>query len=107
MDLDFANNQYMRPFIQLFEAMGQANDDTGNLIGLEEFKQNRCLFVFDLTPDESDSSHWQLVRDGSVSVEALFSQDIPDPGVEMLCYFEYDNLITIDRMRNVYFDYSV
>ena len=77
------------------------------MIGLEEFKQNRCLFVFNLTPDESYSSHWQLVRDGSVSVEALFSQDIPDSGVEMLCYFEYDNLITIDRMRNVYFDYSV
>ena len=107
LEMDFANNQFMRPYVQLFESMGQAKEDSGNYITLEDFKESHCLFVFDLTPDEQDGSHWELIKDGSVHVDAEFSVDIPEGGVEMIVYAEYDNLVTIDRNRNVYFDFNI
>jgi len=107
MEMDFAANQFMKPYINLFEGMGQARDDTGNAITLGDFKNSHCLFVFDLTPDEQDSGHWDLIREGSVSVDIEFGSDVPEPGIEMIVYAEFDNLVTIDRNRNVYFDYNV
>ena len=107
LEMDFPNNRYMRPYVQLYESMGQAKENMGNYISLEEFKASHCLFVFDLSPDEQDGSHWDLIKDGSVTVEAEFNEDIPDTGVEMIVYGEFDNLMTIDRSRNVYFDYTV
>ena len=107
MEMDFVNNQYMKPYINLFEGMGQARDDVGNGITLTDFKNSHCLFIFDLTPDEQDAGHWELIKEGSVSVDAEFGADVPEPGIEMIVYAEFDNLVTIDRNRNVYFDYNI
>jgi len=103
--MDFQKDQFMRPYVQLFESMGQAKEDVGNYISLEDFKTGHCLFVFDLSPDEQDGAHWELIKDGSVHVDAEFGTDIPEGGVEMIVYAEYDNLVTIDRNRDVYFDF--
>lgn len=107
MEMDFTQNQYMKPYINMFEGLGTGREDTGNNITLEDFKNSHCLFVFDLTPDEQDGGHWDLIRDGAVSVDVEFGADVPEPGIEMIVYAEFDNLVTIDRNRNVYFDYSV
>lgn len=107
LEMDFPNNRYMRPYVQLYESMGQAKEDTDNYITLDDFKLTHCLFVFDLTPDEQDGAHWELIKDGSVHVDAEFGADVPDGGIEMIVYAEYDNLVTIDRNRNVYFDFNI
>ena len=48
-----------------------------------------------------------LAEKYGVSVDVEFGADIPEPGVEMIVYGEFDNLVTIDRNRNVYFDYHI
>ncbi len=107
IEMDFTNNRFMRGYVNLFEGLGQGREDTGNHITLNDFKHSHCLFVFDLTPDEQDAGHWELIKEGSVSVDVEFGVDVPEPGIEMIVYAEFDNLVMIDHNRNVYFDYNV
>ena len=107
LQMNFAQNQYVRPYVQLFESLGNSKEDTGNCITMKDFKNSHCLFVFDLSPDEQDGSHWELLREGSTSIDMQFGVDVPVGGIEMIVYAEFDNLVSIDRNRNIFFDYSV
>ena len=102
--LDFKNNKYIRAFDQLFEALDLARDNNGN--GINGFKNGQCLFAFDLTPDEDDSGHWDLIKEGTTSIEISFAERIPDTGIEVIVYAEFDNLIMLDKNRNVMYDYN-
>ena len=104
--LDFKNNQYIRAFDQLFEALDLARDNKGNGITREGFKNGQCLIAFDLTPDEDDSGHWDLIKEGTTSIEISFADRIPDTGIEVIVYAEFDNLVMLDKHRNVMYDYN-
>ena len=106
LKLDFKKNKYIRAFDQLFEALDIARDNNGNGITREGYKDGQCLFAFDLTPDEDDSGHWDLIKEGTTSIEISFGEKIPDNGIEVLVYLEFDNLIMLDKHRNVMYDYT-
>ncbi len=45
---------------------------------------------------------------GPVSLDIQFGEAINlDGGIQLVCYAEYDNLITIDGNRNIFFDYTL
>jgi hypothetical protein len=106
MHLDFPQNMYITAYNQLFEALDLARDNKGNDINRLDFKQTHCIFAFDLTPDEDDNGHWDIVRQGTTSIDIKFSENLPASGIEVIIYAEFDNLLLIDKDRNVYFDYS-
>ena len=106
LTMDFANNQFTRAFVQLFEAVGIGGENKGLKIDMKSFKNGCCLFAFDLSPDEDDGSHWDLIKEGTTSVNIEFATAIPASGAEVIMYAEFDNLITIDRNRNPYTDYK-
>ena len=60
----------------MFEALGIGGEDRSNNVTLNDFKACTCLFVFDLSPDEHDSSHWELVHEGSTTIDILFGSDV-------------------------------
>jgi hypothetical protein len=106
--MDYSKKQFTRPYMQLHDALGMIDENSGNWINMVDFYTCTCLYVFDLTPEQcADDPSWQLVKQGSVSVHAEFKEPIKDNGLEMIIYSEFDNLCMIDRNRNVYFDYSV
>ena len=107
LKLDFKNDFFSRAYMHLFDTLGLCDENTDNFITGSDFKHFMCFFAFDLTPDESDSNHWELIREGTTSVHCTFAEAIKEPGVEMIVYAEFDNLAMIDRNRTVYFDYSV
>jgi hypothetical protein len=106
LNVDFKNNIYIQAYNQLFEALDQSRENKGNIISRADFKNTHCIFAFDLTPDEDDSGHWDLVREGTTSIDIKFSDALPDSGIEIVVYAEFDNLLMIDKDRNVFFDYS-
>jgi hypothetical protein len=105
--LDFNNNQYLRPFIHMFESLGIAGDNNGNMIGINRFKSGSTFFVFDLGPDAIDDSHWELIREGTTSLEIIFADKVPAGGIECIIYSEFDSMMMIDHTRTAFFDYSV
>jgi len=106
LHVDFAQNKYINAFNQLFEALDLARDNKGNSITRLDYKNTHCIFAFDLTPDEDDSGHWDIVKQGTTSIDIKFSEQLPNSGVEIIVYAEFDNLLMIDHDRNVFFDYS-
>ena len=104
--MNYHTSSYNIPFEMLFQGCNMAKDEKGNGITYRNFKNCCCLYAFDLTPDNSDSSALQLLKEGSVNIEMRFDEATAKD-TELVIYGEFDNLITIDWNRNVFFDYSL
>ncbi len=105
---DYANFLYAMPYMLLHEGSGIGTDDRGLGIGLADFAGGNTIYVLDLTPDQSDSASLQLLREGSLSLDIQFAEAISeDTGVQLIVYAEFDNLITLDHNRSLFFDYSL
>ena len=64
-----------------------------------------ALFCFDLTPDLGESDHYSLVKTGSIRLGVTFAEDLPNT-VNIIIYAEFQNVLEIDRNRNVFYDFS-
>jgi len=108
LPLDFDKDMYMRSFMSLFEALNMTGEDKGNEISYKAFKNGYTIFAFDLSADNcADSGYWQLIQDGTTSIKIEFAKDTPPDGLRCIILGEFDNLMTIDKYRNVHFDYSL
>jgi len=106
LNLHFGDDMYMHALVQLFEGLGMGGENKGNGVDRAKFKNGCCLFAFDLSPDEDDSSgHWDLIKEGPVSIQLEFGTALPNP-VEVIAYAEFDNLLTIDKTRSTFVDYK-
>jgi hypothetical protein len=103
---DYAQRRCARAYVQMIEACGYGYDNRSNYIDIRDFRLGSNLFVFDLSPGEDDTAHWETYREGSVIINAKFAEDLPT-NVQMIVYSEYDNLLMIDHNRNAYFDYQL
>src|SRR5204862_4300142 len=99
--------KYVMAYHSLFSGSGIQFSNSGLLINRDDYDDGYCLMAFDLTPDlsASDTTHWNLVRNGSVRMELGFD-DALDETVNCLVYAEFDNVIEIDRHRNVNVDFG-
>lgn len=103
---DFKTKQYTRSYYSLFEGSGIYFADTGNTISLDEYPNGFCLSAFDLTPDLScNEPHWNIIRSGTLRAEIRFSEPLTKT-VTLIIFAEFDNIIEIDKHRNVLIDYS-
>jgi hypothetical protein len=103
--LDFTNGQYITSYLGLFNGIGKDNRDEGNDIDREEFANGYALYAFDLTPDLTDSESFNLARQGTVRVDLTFGAALANT-VTVVAYAEFENIIEIDRNRNVVFDFN-
>ena len=62
------------------------------------------LYAFDLTPDMTEGGHVDLIKHGTIRMEIHFKEALAQT-VNVIVYAEYDNLIQIDRARNVITDF--
>ncbi len=107
MPLDFKNRRYTRAFLSLFDSLNLINEDRSNKIGYSDYHTGYCLFGIDLSADSTDGSHWELVSSGSTSLHIDFDEDTPDTGIKVLILGEFDGVMSVDRYRNCFFDYTV
>jgi hypothetical protein len=102
---DFNSDQYTRSYTSLFSGTGYMGHDRGNQISREEFAKGFTLFAFDLTPDQDEGGHFHLIKQGNLRLELHFKTALPET-VNVIVYAEFDNVIEVDKARNVLFDYS-
>jgi len=63
------------------------------------------MLLFDLTPDRSAlEGHASQPDNGIIRVELRFAKSLPDP-VTCLLYLEFENTISIDKLRTVSKDF--
>ena len=102
---NFDRNKAVRSYLSLFSGTGMLYQDEGNNIDRDEYMQGFTLFAFDLTPDLNDGGHFNLVKQGNLRLELHFAKPLPDT-ICVIVYAEFDNIIEVDRSRNVIFDYA-
>ena len=102
---DFTRMSYVRSFIQLFTATGKMYHDEGNDITLEDYAKGHTLFAFDLTADLCELGTFHLIKSGNLKLEMHFAEALTST-INVIVYAEFDNVIEIDRHRQILFDYS-
>ncbi len=106
IQMNFQTNMFAEPYVLLYETLGYGDKDRSCWISPKEYKMGHCLYCFDLTQDSADGSHWQLLKEGCTSIHLTFRANIPAAGAKLICFSESDSIITIDRYRNVYCDFT-
>lgn len=102
---DYPNNFYMRAYLTFYDALGYAHQDRTCGIDPRMFKFGNCFYVFDLSNDtETNGGHFNLLREGTVSVNLKFAEPVPVGGLDAICYSETPGMLEITRERNVTMD---
>ena len=68
-------------------------------------KEGVHCFALTLARIETLTKNFELVKNGNIRLEITFSEPLTE-FVNVIVYSEYQNLIEIDKHRNVFFDYG-
>ena len=63
------------------------------------------MFAFDLTPDLSESDSTPVPHHGTLGIKVSFAEALPHTVIAVI-YAEFDNVLTIDKARQIGKDYS-
>lgn len=103
---DYANKLYLDCYETLFTGTRMYGDDVSHGIDRAMYPWGYCLYVFNLTPDQSDGvAHINPRRHGNVRASLHFAQTLPCT-VTLIALGQLDNVITVDKYRNIVFDYT-
>ena len=105
LEPNFVTRQTVAAYMSLFSGTGKQQRDEGNDISREDYSGGYTLYAFDLTPDLAEEGHFNLTKDGSVRLDLKFAVGLPNT-INVIAYAEFENVIEIDRNRNVIFDYG-
>ena len=89
----------------MYTGTGRLFHDEGLFINRTEFANGYALYAFDLSPDLTDDQKFDQLRTGSVRLQLRFANSLPVP-VTLIVYAEYQNMIEIDKNRNIIYDFS-
>ena len=80
--------------------------DEGIFISRDDYGNGYALYALDLTADLGEDDHFNLMRQGSVRLDLKFSEEL-GATVTVVVYAEFENVIEVDRDRNIVFDFGV
>ena len=101
---DFTNGLVKESYMTLFSSQGTLFDNKGLDITLDDYKDGYAIYCFDLTPDNNDGDHMELVKRGDVQLHVKFGTALTET-VTILAIGEYENTIQIDKFNTVIKDY--
>lgn len=103
--IDAGGQNYIRAYHTLFSGTNKTNEDQGNQISRSDYPQGYTLYAFDLTPDLTCGSHFNLLKHGDLRLQMTFATALPRT-INVIVYAEFENVIEIDKARNILFDYT-
>ena len=103
---DFSGGEWVRPYQEFFRATGQYYGSIGPEISYEEYGRGHSLFALDLSPDQSalDGNHFNLFKNGAMCMNLRFEKAL-DINMSLVVLAAFQNIIEIDKSRNVTTDY--
>ena len=93
------NTECVDEYSRFLDNIGLHQNHT-NGITLEDFKSNTVLFCYDLSPDLCNSFYKHAVEEGNVDISVSFAS-ATTKNIVLLLYSTYDELVLIDKDRNV------
>ena len=106
IECDYGSNKYVRAYHSLFTGVDKSVTTNGNFIERDEYPNGYCLYAFDLTPDLCNGEHFNLIKSGNLRINLDFKSALKTP-VNGILYLEYQNIIEINKNRQILFDYTI
>ena len=88
----------------LFSGINTLYQDVGNQIDRQEYEDGYSLFAFDLSPDLSFGTHFNLVKRSNPRLELQFGVALPTT-VNVVVYSEFESILEVDGSHNILIDY--
>ncbi|XP_061190598.1 uncharacterized protein F54H12.2-like [Saccostrea echinata] len=102
---NFNEDLYLRSYLSLYQALGKLGEDWTPDITLEEYKNGYTLWGWDFTKDqEAQSDKFHIIETGNLRVEVQFTNNTVNT-LNCVVYAEFDNLLEINKQREVSIDY--
>jgi len=105
LTMNFGGGQCVQAYNSLFTGTRRMFFDEGLAIDRVEYKNRYVLYVFNQSPDLTNDEKFELLRTGSVRLQIKFANETPH-AITIIVYGEYQNLIEIDRNRNVIYYFT-
>jgi hypothetical protein len=106
LELDFTTFSYVKAYYTLFNGLDRSCLDIGNNISFLDYKEGYTMFAFDLTPDMCNGDHFNLVKNGNLRISLNFKSNLSE-NVNCLVYMEHENIIEINKARQILYDYKI
>jgi hypothetical protein len=105
-ETNYSANNYTEAYFSHFLGVNKSISDSGSIIDRNDFANGYALYAFDLSADLCNQSHFNLIKSGNLRMVLNFDTDTV---VNIVCivYFEYQNMIEINKNRQVIFDYNI
>ena len=105
-ETNYANGNYTEVYFSHFLGVNKTISDSGLIINRNDFANGYALYAFDLSSDLCNQSHFNLIKNGNLRMVLNFDADTT---VNIVCilYLEYQNMIEINKNRQVIFDYNI
>ena len=94
----------MEGYWSLLQTAGKVLKDANIDISRENYANGYMLLGWDLTPDLGEDDHFNLIKRGSLRLSVKFGEALPQT-VNVIVYAEFQNLLKIDRNKNVFYDF--
>ena len=95
--------QYILNYQTLYSGLNRLYKNHGLCVSREDFPNGYALTCLDLTADYSGGGHFNLRKNGNLRLELSFAEALPST-VNVVVYAEFDQVLEIDRSRNVYIE---
>jgi len=108
IQLDYERRLYIRAYDSMFAGTGKLCKSEGLYINRDDYASGYALYAFDLSADLTlgEDDHFGPVRQSSVRLALKFAAALA-AAVTVIAYAEFENIIEVDRDRNVIFDFGV
>ena len=102
---DFDENMYLRSYLSLYQGLGKLGEDWAPDVTLGEYKNGYTLWCIDFTKDqEVQLDKFHIIKTGNLRIELQFAQHTTDT-LNCVVYAEFDNLLEINKQREVSIDF--
>jgi hypothetical protein len=106
LKLNLKEKTYIRAYYNLFSGINRAGLDWCHEITKKDFIGGYGLYSFDLTPDKCYGDHFNVLIKGNLRIKLSFREPVANV-LSLYINMEYDNMLEINKARNVILDYTV
>ena len=98
---------YIRGFVDLYEHLNLIGRSHSINLTLPKYQEGWTFFSFNLTSTLKDSSAFELIRNSTTVIKAVFNQPVAGDGYEMIVFGEFDQILSVTSDRVLTADGSV
>ncbi len=103
LNLNFAANEYLLAYHTLIHATRLWRKNENNAIKPQtDYKNGFALYAYNLIPDHSDGSNFNLQEEGTLSLDLRLNTGVNE-SITIVCYLEFDTILEIDKNREVHY----